>query len=339
MIKPQRLKKGDAIGIISPSAGVAAVCPRRFERGVKTIESMGLKVKCGRNALKKDEYMAGSIEERVEDLHVMFQDPEVKAIITTIGGTCSHQMLEYLDFAMIRDNPKIFMGYSDITALHLAISKRSQLVTYLGPAILPQFGEFGGLLSYTNKAFEDLLVKGNKVEYKSSHSFIMEHLWWDKEDNRKRDMTSNPGMKVLKEGTAEGEIIAANMGVMLLLAGTSYFPDLEGKILCIEDDEGETPSSIDRYLTQMRQMGIFGKISGLVVGRFHSNVGFKEGQLESILQRVTTGYNFPVIIGADFGHTDPMMILPNGIQASLKASNINIDFRLTESPVNLEKIS
>ena len=333
MTIPTRLHIGDTIGICSPSSPVAAHCPKRLKRGIEELKRLGFNVKVAPNTLKINEYMAGTVEERVEDLHYLFADQEVKAIITTIGGTCSHQLLLHLDYELIKNNPKILLGYSDITALHLAIYQRTGLTTYLGPAVLPQFGEYGGLLSYTQEHFIQTLIHGERIEYSPSSAYVMEHLWWDEEDNRSREQRGNQGPRAVMEGEAEGKIIAANMGTMLLLAGTSYFPDLDGAILCIEDDPEETPSSIDRYLTQLGHMGVYSKINGLIVGRFHDNVGFKESQLEDILLRVTKGYDLPVVTDLDFGHTDPMFILPNGIKAKLTVHGKEIGFTLMGDPV------
>jgi muramoyltetrapeptide carboxypeptidase len=130
LIRPKRLQRGDMIGIVSPSSGIAALCPRRLQRGIEELKRLGFQVIVGKNAKKRNEYMAGTIEERIEDLHEMFANSEVKAIITTIGGTCSHQLLEDLDYNLIKNNPKIFMGYSDITALHLAILKKRGLLRF-----------------------------------------------------------------------------------------------------------------------------------------------------------------------------------------------------------------
>lgn len=333
MMIPTRLKTGDMIGICSPSSPVAAHCPKRLKRGIEELKRLGFNVKVAPNTLKVNDYMAGTVDERVEDLHNLFADQEVKAIITTIGGTCSHQLLEHLNFDLIKHNPKILLGYSDITALHVAIYKMTGLSTYLGPAVLPQFGEYEGLLSYTKEHFIQTLVHGERIQYSPSSFYVMEHLWWDEEDNRPRKQIENIGPRIVREGTAQGKIMAVNMGTLLLLAGTPYLPELENMILCIEDDPEETPSSIDRYLTQFRHMGVYSKISGLVVGRFHENVGFKENQLAGILSRVTEGYEIPVVTDFDFGHTDPMFILPNGVKAELYVHGTRSVLKLMENPV------
>jgi muramoyltetrapeptide carboxypeptidase len=338
MIIPEALKRGDTIGICSPSSPIAALCPRRFQRGITELEKMGFKVVVAKNALNNDGYMAGTIEERVADLNELFSNKEVKAIITTIGGTCSHQLLEEIDYSIISSNPKIFMGYSDITALHAAFVKKAGLVTYLGPAILPQFGEYGGLLSFTKKHFEATLINGERVALDSSETYVEEQLYWDENDDRVRIQIPHKGMQGLKKGNATGKVVAANMSTLLLLAGTEYFPDMKQAILCLEDDENESPSFIDRSFTQLRHLGVYDKIAGMVVGRFREKNGFEERQLEQIILSSTRGYSFPIVVGADFGHSDPMYILPNGVVASLQVEQ-NCTFVLREAAVLLsEKI-
>jgi muramoyltetrapeptide carboxypeptidase len=266
----------------------------------------------------------------------MIRDPDVKAIIATIGGYNSHQLLEELDYPLISKNPKIIMGYSDITALLAGIHTKTNLITFMGPAIMPQFGEYGGLIDFTHNSFKKTLMNDKPIGIiNSSVELIEEHLRWDIEDTRPRATMPNTGTKVLKPGQAEGPILAANMGTLLLLTGTPYFPNLYGRILCLEDDESEQPSTIDRYLTQFRQMGIFERISALIIGRFHSKVGFnQEDSLQELLQIVTRGYNFPIIYDADFGHIDPMIVLPNGANACLKASKEQgVRFSIEESAV------
>jgi muramoyltetrapeptide carboxypeptidase len=321
IILPPKLNRGDLIGVVSPSSPAAAACPRRLQRGIDELKNMGFRVVVGKHAQKRTGHTAGTIAERLSDLHEMFANQEVKAIIATIGGLNSHQLLEELDYDLIASNPKIFMGYSDITALLVAIHHRTKLVTFMGPAVLPQFGEFGGLMSYTRQAFQRALMGTEPIgEIAPSDAWTDEHLRWETEDVRPRRTRPNDGMKVVKPGEARGPILAANMGVLLLTAGTPYFPEVDGRILCLEDDESETPGTIDRYLTQMRQMGVFDKISGLIVGRFHPRVGFTpEDSLPDLLLQVTRGYEFPVVYDADFGHTDPMTVLPLGVEACLQA--------------------
>jgi muramoyltetrapeptide carboxypeptidase len=338
LIRPQRLQPGDTIGIVAPASGVAAYVPRRFERGVDELKKMGFEVIVGRHARKVHAHMSAPIEERLEDLQEMFRNQQVKGIITTIGGFSSHQLLDELDFDLIRNNPKVFMGYSDITALQWAITVKTGLVTFLGPAILPQFGEFGGLTPYNREYIERTLLRADPVgRITDSPDWADETLMWDQEDDRPRTRKPNEGTKVLKEGTAAGRIFAGNLSTLMLLAGTPYFPDLTGAILCVEEEVDETQARIDRFFIQLRHLGVYDKIAGLLIGRFHSSV-FAEASgpntLEEIVRVATRGYDFPIAYNADFGHYDPMFVLPNGIRAELTASlQEGATFAITEAAV------
>jgi len=335
VIVPSRLRAGDTIGIVSPASPVATFCPKRLAHGVENLEKMGFSVHVAEHATARHGHTAGTIEDRVSDIHAMFSDADVRAIITTIGGFNSNQLLEYLDYDLIACHPKVLMGYSDITAMLLAIHKMTGLVTFLGPAIMPQFGEVDGLHRYTTEWFRTILMEPNlPIELTPSNLSIHEELRWDTEDTRPRIEEPHFGPRVLRKGLATGPIIAGNLGTMLALVGTRYFPDLDGVILCIEDDEEESPATIDRFLTQLRHMGVFERIAALVAGRFHPSVGFSDrDSLKDIILTATEGCDIPIAVDFDFGHTDPMFILPNGVRA-------HVDFRerahlqLLEEPVD-----
>jgi len=334
IIKPCKLSFGDTVGVVSPASGVAAFCPRRLQRGVKCLEDMGFHVIQGDHSSKHTGHTAGSIDERLSDLHAMYRNNDVKAIITTIGGYNSHQLLDELDYELIRKNPKILMGYSDITALLLGIFSQTCTVTYMGPAILMQFGEFGGLFEYTRNCFEQVLMNSaNEQIVQPSETWTDESLMWDIEDDRQRRLQQFTGWKILKGGEAVGRIVSGNMSTLLLLAGTKYLPDLTDAILCLEDDETANPAIIDRHLIHLRHMGVYEQISALIIGRFPNKTGFTEGDpQENVLTIATRGYSFPVVYDFDFGHTDPMMILANGVLARLNATD-NIEFEYVESTV------
>jgi muramoyltetrapeptide carboxypeptidase len=341
LIRPNSLQVGDTIGIVSPASPVAAICPRRTERGIKELARLGFKVKVGRHALKINGHVAGTIKERVEDIHDMFRDGDVKAIMSTIGGFNSHQLLDELDYELIKNNPKILIGYSDITALLTGIHIKTGLVTFLGPALLPQLGEYDGVHSYTLMYFMKALMDETPIgEIVASKEWTEELLWWDKEDNRKRKFISNHGIKTIKPGKARGKVIAGNMGTLLLLAGTEFFPEFENSMLFIEDDPEELPATIDRYLIQFRHLGVFNKITGLVFGRFHSNVKFQEEYpLEEIIKVATRDYDFPIVIDVDFGHTDPMITLPNGVLAQINATDVGCFISINENSTSKRRMS
>lgn len=327
MLYPVKLDKGDTIGVVSPSSPVAALCPRRLQRGVEELEGKGFKVRLGKHASERYKHMAGTVQQRVEDLHTMFADDQVKAIVCTIGGLNSNQLLEFLDYDLIKKHPKIFIGFSDITALLSAIHARTGLVTYLGPALLPQFGEYGGTLPYTWEYFEKVCMLGGEVNVVASKEWTDEFTQWDKEDSRPRVMKPNDGIKMLKPGRASGTLIGGNIGTFLLLNGTPYMPSLQNSILCVEDDEVETPATMDRFFMQLRHIGVFSQIKGMLIGRFNSKVGFnKEDPLEGIVLAATEGYDFPILYDLDFSHTDPMITIPLGGKAEMDAENKSIVF-------------
>ncbi|PZN10566.1 MAG: LD-carboxypeptidase [Bacillota bacterium] len=321
-IRPVRLAPGDVVGVVSPSAPAAAECPRRLRRGIAELGRRGFRVRLGRYATASTGHTAGTIAQRLDDLHAMFRDPEVRAIITTVGGYSSHQLLEDLDYDLIRRHPKLLIGHSDITALHAAIHARTGLVTVLGPAVMPQFGEYGGVHPYTWDMFVRVVMRLQPAgELEPAREWTPEKLRWDVADDRPRRYIPNPGPRTLSPGVAEGPILAGNAGTLLLLAGTPYWPDVDGVILCLEEDELESPATVDRMLTQLRHMGVFGRIAGLILGRFHPQVGFSpKDPLEEIVLRATRGYDIPIAIDFDFGHTDPMFPLPLGVRARLEAA-------------------
>lgn len=326
-IYPAKLNKGDTIGVISPSSPVVAFCPRRLLRGVAELEKHGFKVELGNNISERYKHTAGTVDQRIEDLHAMFSNDEVKAVICTIGGLNSNQLLEKIDYDLIQKHPKIFMGFSDITALLNAIYAKTGLVTYLGPAILPQFGEFSGMLPYTWGYFNKVLMQSDALHIEASKEWTDEFTPWDKEDDRPRVMKPNEGIKMLKLGKASGTMIGGNIGTFLLLNGTPYMPSLQDVILCVEEDEVETPATMDRFFMQLRHIGAFSKIKGMLIGRFNSKVGFKEeDSLEDIVLAATEGYNFPILYDLDFSHTDPMITIPLGGKCDMNAEDRSIVF-------------
>lgn len=324
MIRPPALEPGDLIGIVSPASPVASLVPRRFARGVTELERRGFRVAVGEHALTRDRHTAGTIEQRLADLHAFFADREVRAILCTIGGFNSHQLIEGLDFDLIAANQKLFVGYSDITALHAAIWGRTGLAVVLGPMLLTQWAEFGGMHQYTWRHFERTLIQGEAGPVEPAAAWTDERTEWDERDDRPRVMELNPGPRVLREGAGEGPIVAGNMSTLVLLAGTPWFPDLTGALLCLEEDYLGTPPVVDRYLTQLRQLGVLERAAGLAIGRFQPESGIDDDALDTIVLRATRGLDLPVAAGFDFGHTDPMCCLPWGVRGRLDGTRLEL---------------
>jgi muramoyltetrapeptide carboxypeptidase len=321
---PRLLERGDLVGVVSPSSGVAAGVPRRFERGVAELERRGFHVRVGEHARSKTGWTAGTPEARVADLHAMFADPDVRAIVCTIGGYNANQLLELLDYELIAANPKLFVGYSDITALHGAIHARTGLATMIGPALLPQFGEFGGVDDYTWESFERVAMRAEPAGvFRGPEHWYPEQLWWDEQDDRARTPEPAPPWRTVRPGAATAPIVAGNVNTLLLLHGTPWWPSLEGALLLLEDDgEFGKPWMVERQLFQLRQLGAFHEAAGLAYGRIDPASGFEdETWIDDILLRATAGTEIPIATGLDISHTTPLLTLPWGVRARLDAGD------------------
>ncbi len=342
LIKPKHLKKGDTIGILSPSASLAGLAPHRVEIGIKTLQKLGFKVKIGKHALKITNYTAGSPKERAEDINKFFSDKIVKAIFSFIGGNHSNQILKYLDFNLIKENPKIFLGYSDITVLQFTFYTQANLVSFYGPAVLTQFAENPEILPYTKEYFEKAIMTSKPIgRVAPSLKWTDEVLdWFKKEDlNRPRKMQKNNGWEWLKKGRAKWPILGGCISSMMHLRGTKYWPDFSNTILFWEISEsdadftkGEKPENIDAYLTNLELSNVFNQIKGMIIGR---PPGYTKEQLEllkKIIRERTKNYHFPILFGVDVGHTDPMITIPLGAKIKLDSEK-NI-FEFIESGVN-----
>lgn len=324
MIKAKTLKKGDTIGIISPSSPMAAKVEHRLKKGIKTLKEMGFKIKLGKNSLKIQDYTAGTPKDRAKDINAFFEDDSIKAIISFIGGFHSNQILEYLDFNVIKNNPKVFMGYSDITVIHLAIYKKANLITFYGPAVLTQFGENPTIFPYTKEYFEKATMSGLSIgKILPSKQWTDESLnWFEKKDlERPRKMKDNPGWEWLKKGNCKGRIIGGCITSLLHLRGTTYWPNFTNKILFWEISEssadfskGEPVARIDTHLTDLELSGTFNNLKGMIIGRPFGYSKEETEQLKKVIIQKMKKYDFPILFGVDIGHTDPTITMPIGVK-------------------------
>ncbi len=341
LIKPPRLQKGDTIGLISPSSGLAGLVPHRVEQAKRMLGELGFKVKMGEHALKTDGYVSTSPAERASDLEQMFQDSEVKGIISMIGGNHSNHLLPLLNYQLIKSNPKVFMGFSDITVLHLALHTQAGLVTFYGPAALGQFGENPGMLEYTQEYLKKALMSASPVgEIHPSKEWTEEVLnWFGKKDlERPRALKQNQGYTWLRKGNASGPILGGCITSMMHVLGTKFWPNMNGKILLLETPEGEdftkgeNIGNVDAYLMDLQLRGIFDQIRGIVFGRPFGYTEKEKIQLQSAILQHTSGYSFPILYGVDIGHTDPMLTIPLGVKVSLDSGKNH--FSIDEAGVN-----
>lgn len=322
---PQKIKKGDTIGVISPSAGLGPIFPHRIEQAEKNLNKLGFKLKYAKNSLKNDGYVSASAKERADDIHEMFLDNEVKAVIATIGGNHSNQVLKYLDFNIIKNNPKIFIGYSDITVLHMAFATKAKLRTFYGPCIISEFGEYPEIMSYTLDYFEKAVVKTEPVgNVCQSESWTWEFLnWFEKKDQtRAREMNLAKGYEWWREGVAQGKIFGGCIPSMNHLAGTEYWIDYKDKIMFIDIPEGGPGEKLaledlDSFLADLDNLEIFKKIKGLIIGRPYFYEEGDNKKLKEIIEYYTKDFSYPVLFNANVGHVSPIITIPLGSEVYL----------------------
>lgn len=318
MMIPAKLKQGDEIRIIAPSRSLSIMAENQVDFAVKRLNEMGFKVTFGEHVSEIDCMLSSSIRSRVADIHEAFNDSNVKAILTVIGGFNSNQLLPYLDYDLIAENPKILCGFSDITALGTAIYTQTELVTYSGTHFSTFSMKKG--LDYVLDSFSACLVDKEPFALTESSSWSDDEWYLDQEN---RDFKPNEGLVVLQDGEAEGTIIGGNLCTLNLLQGTEYMPDLSGAILFLEDDFMTVPETFDRDLESLLNQPGADEIKGLVIGRFQTKTAMTKEKLAFIIETKTALQKIPVISGADFGHTQPLATFPIGGTARIDTNAVN----------------
>jgi muramoyltetrapeptide carboxypeptidase len=333
--RPKRLCQGDEIAVFSPSSSVPSFFPERLDRAERELERLGFKVRRGAHATDRSGYTAGTPEERVAELEAAFEDPRVRAIHCSIGGNNSNQLLDLIDYDTIRRNPKVLVGYSDSTALVVAVWQMTGLVTYHGPGVLPEFGEYPGLMRYTERKFLETVCEASgprKLAPPDAWTEVYAE-WGDPENwTRSRPTTPNASWRAVASGTAEGYLVGGNLETLVKLAGTPFWPDLDGAIFFWEEAR-QTVAQVDAHLTQLRQLGVFDQIAGMVVGRpYHCDASVGVEFRQVVDEKLGT-VPFPVLADVDFGHTDPMLTLPIGIRARLFVEGADYELTVLEPAV------
>ena len=324
-MKPPPLRPGDTVGVVSPSWGGAGLFPHRVENGVAQLESMGFSVRLGAHALGTGGFVSDTAENRVADLHAMFLDSDVRAVIAAIGGDHSCHLLPHLDFELIRRHPTIFMGYSDVTVLNLAIWVETGLTTFNGPTLLTDFAEHPRMFEYTEHAIVRTLCTPEPAGLLEPSPWWTEELldWHTRADlARPRTREPSPGWAWLRNGRAEGLLIGGCISSLQHLRGTTWWPDLEGTLLFLETAE-DKPSlaTVDGMLMDYENMGVFEQIRGLLVGRPMYYSAQEKLELHQVLLDRTRRYAFPIVADMDFGHTAPQLVLPIGCRARIDADS------------------
>jgi len=324
-IYPTKLVAGDEVRIIAPSRSLAIISEGLREIANNRFAELELKLSFGKHVEEKDDFVSSTIQSRLEDFHDAFRDKNVKAVITVIGGFNSNQLLKYLDWDLIKNNPKIFCGYSDITALNNAIFAKTGLVSYSGP----HYSTFGQELyfDYTQEYFKKCLLSDAPFEINPSKKWS-DDSWY--KNQRERNLIENDGFLIINEGEASGTIIGANLCTLNLLQGTEYFPSLANSILFIEDDEESLPHTFDRDLQSLIHIPDFKDVKGIVIGRFQKASKIANEILIKIIKSKKELDNLPVIANVDFGHTDPKITFPIGGEVNLVANRNKIKLELVK---------
>jgi muramoyltetrapeptide carboxypeptidase LdcA involved in peptidoglycan recycling len=323
----KKLKPGDQVRVIAPAMSLAVPSINKFkEASIKNFKKIGLNVSFSNNVYEIDEFKSSSMASRLSDLHEAFADKSIKMVIPVCGGFNSNQLLKYIDYDLIKKNPKILCGYSDITALNTAIFTKTGLVTYSCPDFL-HFGEeieFKYTLDYfkkcffSNKAFE---IKP-AVKWREDPGNLPE--------NNKDVAIKNKGYWLINEGQTNGEILGGDQCTLKLLQGTEFMPNIKNSILFLEDDYETHIATIDRDLQSIIHLPGFSKVRGIVFGRFQIKTKMTKDALTKIVKTKKELNKIPVIANVDFGHTYPIISFPIGGQAKLIAKNNKIKLEITK---------
>lgn len=295
----KKLKKGDTIGIIAPAS---CTTYEKVLEAKKNIEDMGYQVILGECTKKQWYSYAGTDEERAEEINSFFADKNIDAIICMRGGYGSNRLIELLDFEIIKRNSKIFVGYSDITTLHIALNEKANLITFHGPMAVSNFTG-----NYNRDTYENFIEILSNSKYEQSIKNITKEL------------------KVLNEGRAKGKLVGGNLATLIATLGTEYDLDYNGKILFLEEI-GEKTYKIDRFLNQLKKHGVFEKIEGLVLGDFKNCIqdSEKDMTLLEVFQNYFKELKKPVIYNFESGHSEPMLTLPLGAICEIDTYNKEI---------------
>jgi len=305
ILKPPSLKIGDTIGLVNPASFISS---QELEEVKQTLKNLGLNYKLGAHILDKYGYLAGQDIDRAADINTMFADPSVKAILTLRGGWGCNRILPLINYQLIRKNPKIIIGYSDITSLLLAIYALSGIVTFHGPVATSTWNQF-------------------TVDYVKRILFNEEAVTMQNSPNTGENINPNPmQIETITPGKARGKLIGGNLSVLSAMVGSAYLPNWQGTILFIEEI-GEEVYRVDRMLTQLKLAGILNQITGFIFGQCTKCDPEKPDQsltLIQVLQDHIQPLKIPAWYGAAIGHIPNKFTLPIGVEVEIDANNGSI---------------
>ena len=326
LTRPPALSPGDTVGICTPSVPAHTRFRAKYLHGVEVLRKMGFSVVEGpltARAVSRG-HRAGTARERAAELNALFADPQVRAIICTIGGANSSSLVPYLDFEQIRAHPKVFCGYSDVTSLHLALMRHAGLSTFYGPAVMPSFGEWPDVLPETKASFLDAVTRTSP----GPRALVPPTRWsnhfrdaaGDAWRTEPRQFQDNPGWRVVHPGEAEGPALVVNLNTLRSNAGTPEFPDMQGAVLFIED-MSTGPALAERGFRHLAAMGVFEQVAAVVWGKveFRSDPDAPDTLEALLLEAIGRVPDIPVVTDFDCCHTVPMLTLAQGVPVRVHA--------------------
>jgi muramoyltetrapeptide carboxypeptidase len=319
LLKPPKLNDGDTVGVVAPSHPVSPF-QKLYDQGIRNLRGFGLKVKEGRTVkLEHMGYMAGTDLQRAEDINKMFADKEVKAIVCAMGGQVAIRTLRYLDFGLIKANPKIFSGMSDITTYHLAFLAKTGLSGLHQTDIV--FGLGADMKSVEARYEMELFFR--VTENAEPLGLLPKFTRWE----------------VWREGEAEARLFGGNIPSLQTLLSTPYFPRIDEQVIFFWECMAKPIDKIDQDLTQLREVGLFDRTGGMLIGKIRGEEMNQPGKIRDmtnevkrVVLEITEEFDFPVIANMDFGHYTPNLPLPFGLKASMNTEGARV--RIDESYVN-----
>ncbi len=331
MIKLNPVPRGCGIGIFSSSSPISATVPTRYARGKDYLASRGYHVIDGDLCGKSDHYRSGSIAERAAEFNALLYRDDVSILMAAIGGNNTNAILPYLDYDYLRAHPKVIVGYSDVTALLLAVYAKTGIPTFYGPALAASFGEFPPMVDRTFRSFEEIVLSPRDVpfSYEMPPVWTEEFLNWKTQDRAKEECPNE--WLCVRPGRAKGRLIGGNLNTMEGIFGTPYMPEIRaGDILLLEDSLKDT-STIERSFALLKLAGVFDKIGGILLGKHEGFDDCGTGRApHEILLEVLGETNVPILAAFDSCHTHPMLTMPIGCEIELDATEKNVT--LCESP-------
>jgi len=321
------LKKGDTIGIYSPSKPASVIARARYERGKARLQALGLTIKEGSLTGKNDTYRSGTPKERAQELNALLRDPTVKMILPTMGGTNANSMLPYIDYAAIQQSPKMIVGLSDVTAILLAIYEKTGIPVFYGPSVASTFGEFPPFVHYTEQYFKDMFMQSLTLPY----DMPLPPIWTDDrlnwlEKTAEKTQHDNAWITV-QQGSAEGRLIGGNINTMYGFIGTPYFPQIkDGDILLLEDTS-KSIAVVEKNFAMLKLHGFFDKAAAIILGKHEQYDDEGTGRKPyDVLVEQLDGLAIPILAEVDCCHTHPLHAMPLGLQVKVDATKKHISF-------------